>query len=61
MLRVYRSEGLVGFFKGNGTNLVRMLPYTAIQFAVYESLLEVGVRILCVFRGRIRTVSLGTF
>lgn len=40
---MYREEGFVGFFRGNGTNILRMVPYTAIQFAVYERAKEVGV------------------
>lgn len=26
----------LGLFKGNGTNLLRIMPYSAVQFAVYE-------------------------
>ncbi|KAK3755750.1 hypothetical protein QZH41_019983 [Actinostola sp. cb2023] len=33
---IYRNEGLIGYFKGNGTNIVRIVPYTAVQFAAYE-------------------------
>ncbi|KAI9012403.1 mitochondrial carrier domain-containing protein [Hyaloraphidium curvatum] len=33
---IYRTEGLAGYFKGNGTNVVRMVPYSAVQFASYE-------------------------
>jgi len=31
-----REEGIGGYFKGNGTNVVRMFPYSAVQFASYE-------------------------
>lgn len=34
---MYRTEGVVGFFKGNGTNIVRIVPYSAVQFATYET------------------------
>lgn len=28
---IYQNEGLMGYFKGNGTNVVRMVPYSAVQ------------------------------
>eukprot|EP01114_Cavostelium_apophysatum_P023606 TRINITY_DN8945_c0_g1_i1.p1 TRINITY_DN8945_c0_g1~~TRINITY_DN8945_c0_g1_i1.p1 ORF type:complete len:304 (-),score=47.14 TRINITY_DN8945_c0_g1_i1:9-920(-) len=33
---MYTEEGIAGWFKGNGTNVIRMLPYSAVQFAAYE-------------------------
>eukprot|EP01133_Synstelium_polycarpum_P004003 gene4003-4634_t len=33
---MYKTEGLMGFFKGNGTNVIRIAPYSAIQFLSYE-------------------------
>ncbi|XP_048590315.1 mitochondrial adenine nucleotide transporter ADNT1 [Nematostella vectensis] len=36
LAKIYRDEGLYGYFKGNGTNIVRIVPYTAVQFAAYE-------------------------
>jgi solute carrier family 25 phosphate transporter 23/24/25/41 len=38
---MYREEGAVGLFRGNGTNILRMVPYSAVQFAVYERVKEV--------------------
>jgi len=35
--RVYRDEGLGAFFKSYKTTLCMNVPYTAIQFSVYES------------------------
>ncbi|GAA5870095.1 hypothetical protein JCM8547_001461 [Rhodosporidiobolus lusitaniae] len=34
--RTYASEGLGGFYKGIGTNAVRILPGTCVTFVVYE-------------------------
>eukprot|EP01137_Pigoraptor_chileana_P006243 Opistho-2@50377 len=34
--KILREEGTIGFFKGNGTNVIRMVPYSAVQFASYE-------------------------
>ena len=33
---IYRKEGLLGYFKGNGAMMVRIFPYAAIQFMSYE-------------------------
>lgn len=36
--QIYREEGYRGLFRGNGINCIRIVPYTAIQYAVYENL-----------------------
>lgn len=36
LVKIGKEEGLYGYFKGNGTNIVRIVPYTAVQFAAYE-------------------------
>ena len=33
---IWREEGIRGYFKGNGTNVMRIVPYVAVQFAAYE-------------------------
>jgi len=33
---IFKEEGVVGYFKGNGTNVIRIFPYSAVQFAAYE-------------------------
>ena len=33
---IYKNEGIKGYFRGNGTYLVRTLPYSAIQFMTFE-------------------------
>jgi solute carrier family 25 phosphate transporter 23/24/25/41 len=38
LLKVYREEGLRGYFKGNGTNCIRIAPYSAVQFTSYEQI-----------------------
>ncbi|KAL1406364.1 hypothetical protein Q8F55_008063 [Vanrija albida] len=35
LVRMWKSEGFAGFMKGNGINVVRILPYSAIQFTSY--------------------------
>lgn len=30
--KIYREEGWRGFFRGNGTNCIRIVPYSAVQF-----------------------------
>ncbi|TPX30153.1 hypothetical protein SmJEL517_g06219 [Synchytrium microbalum] len=39
--QIYNAEGLMGFFRGNGTNVIRMVPYSAIQFGTFEYLRKV--------------------
>lgn len=36
--RTWQQEGLRGFYRGLGTNLVRVLPGTCVTFVVYENL-----------------------
>ena len=36
-----REEGVWGYFKGNGTNVIRIVPYVAVQFAAYEEFKKV--------------------
>ena len=41
LIKIWREEGLLGYFKGNGTNVVRIVPYIAVQFAAYEEFKKV--------------------
>mmetsp|Transcript_9503 Transcript_9503/g.14052 ORF Transcript_9503/g.14052 Transcript_9503/m.14052 type:complete len:328 (+) Transcript_9503:49-1032(+) len=34
---VAQKEGLLGLWKGNGTSMLRVFPYAAIQFSVFEN------------------------
>ncbi|KAL9649040.1 hypothetical protein ABK040_008417 [Willaertia magna] len=36
LVQIGKEEGLIGYFKGNGTNIVRIVPYTSAQFLAYE-------------------------
>lgn len=33
---IYKTEGFLGYYKGNGAMMVRIFPYAAIQFMSYE-------------------------
>ena len=33
---MYKEEGFKGYFKGNGTNIVRIAPFSAFEFYFYE-------------------------
>lgn len=35
---IFEKEGIPGLLRGNGTNVLRMIPYSAIQFTVFEQL-----------------------
>ena len=39
--KIYVEEGVIGYFRGNGANVLRMIPYSAVQFGVFESLRKV--------------------
>ncbi|CAR30807.1 hypothetical protein ZYGR_0P01090 [Zygosaccharomyces rouxii] len=34
--QLYKEEGVKGLFRGNGLNCIRVFPYSAVQFLVYE-------------------------
>ena len=34
--KMYKDEGWRGFMRGNGTNCVRIVPYSAVQFGAYN-------------------------
>lgn len=34
--KMYRDEGWRGFMRGNGTNCIRIVPYSAVQFGAYN-------------------------
>ena len=36
MKRIYKIEGLRGYFKGNGANIIKIVPFTALEFYFYE-------------------------
>ena len=37
VVQVFRQEGLVGFYKGLGPNLLRVVPSSCVTFLVYEN------------------------
>ena len=41
LVSIGREEGFRGYFKGNGTNVARIIPYVAVQFAAYEEFKKV--------------------
>ncbi|KAJ1981666.1 hypothetical protein H4R34_001988 [Dimargaris verticillata] len=38
LAKIWREEGAMGYMRGNGTNVIRIVPYSAVQFAAYEQL-----------------------
>lgn len=44
--RIYQSEGLKAFWKGNGISCLRLVPYSAIQLAAFHKLLVTSHRTL---------------
>jgi solute carrier family 25 phosphate transporter 23/24/25/41 len=35
---IYREGGIKAFFRGNGTNVVKIIPETAIKFLMYDTI-----------------------
>ena len=42
LARIWREEGWRGFMRGNGTNCIRIVPYSAVQFGSYNFYKKVG-------------------
>jgi len=40
IVKLYAEEGMKGFYKGMGTNLLRVVPSCAITFSVYEFVMQ---------------------
>lgn len=36
LAKMWREEGFKGFMAGNGTNCIRIVPYSAVQFGAYN-------------------------
>lgn len=36
LVKMWRDEGWKGFMRGNGANCIRIIPYSAVQFASYS-------------------------
>lgn len=36
LMKMWKDEGWRGFMRGNGTNCVRIVPYSAVQFSSYS-------------------------
>jgi len=36
LVKMWKEEGLKGFMAGNGTNCIRIVPYSAVQFGAYN-------------------------
>jgi solute carrier family 25 phosphate transporter 23/24/25/41 len=34
--KIYSNEGVVGYFKGNAVNIVRIVPFSAVEFFTFE-------------------------
>jgi hypothetical protein len=41
LVTIFKEEGFYGYLRGNGTNIIRIFPYSAVQFAAYEQFKKV--------------------
>lgn len=42
LMKMWRDEGWRGFMRGNGANCIRIIPYSAVQFASYNAYRKVS-------------------
>jgi len=47
LAKMWREEGLRGFMAGNGTNCIRIVPYSAVQFGSYNFYRPVSSVVSC--------------
>lgn len=47
LMKMWRDEGWRGFMRGNGTNCIRIVPYSAVQFGSYNFYKRVGIALDC--------------
>lgn len=47
--KMWQEEGWRGFMRGNGTNCIRIVPYSAVQFGSYNFYKRVRCVLLCFF------------
>lgn len=43
LMKMWREEGWRGFMRGNGTNCIRIVPYSAVQFGSYNFYKRVSI------------------
>lgn len=51
LVKVWKEEGFKGLMRGNGTNCVRIIPYSAVQFGSYNFYKRVSNLGIAVERG----------
>jgi len=44
LMKMWRDEGWRGFMRGNGANCIRIIPYSAVQFASYNFYKKVSLQ-----------------
>jgi solute carrier family 25 phosphate transporter 23/24/25/41 len=43
LMKMWKEEGWRGFMRGNGTNCIRIVPYSAVQFGSYNLYKKVSI------------------
>lgn len=43
LMKMWKEEGWRGFMRGNGTNCIRIVPYSAVQFGSYNFYKKVSI------------------
>jgi hypothetical protein len=45
LAKMWKDEGWRGFMRGNGTNCIRIVPYSAVQFGSYNFYKKVSIKL----------------
>ncbi len=48
--KMWKEEGWRGMMRGNGTNCIRIVPYSAVQFGSYNIYKKVSTSLTCILR-----------
>ena len=57
LAKMWREEGWRGFMAGNGTNCIRIVPYSAVQFSAYNVYKRVSSSVFSVLCASLRTFN----
>ena len=55
LVKMWREEGWKGFMRGNGTNCIRIVPYSAVQFGSYNFYKKVSCKAKAIYSRETRT------
>lgn len=57
LAKMWREEGWRGFMRGNGTNCIRIVPYSAVQFGSYNFYKRVCLNLTCEIQKKLHNTA----